>query len=105
MIKILGYKEVNKGAILGSVSIQIEKWSLTINRITVFQKDNRRWISMPSESFEKDGEKKYFPLVKFDEREVMDRFSRHVLESLDEYLLKLNAQEPRRHEEQEELPF
>ena len=104
MIQILGYREINKGAVLGTVNIKIVKWGLNVNRITVFQKGNNRWISFPSESYESEGEKKYFPLVKFEDRETMDRFTRNVLESLDKYLSDLTRQEkPKEH--QEELPF
>lgn len=86
MIEILDFKEINKGAIFGSVNLKITKWGLTINKCLIFQKDGRRWLSLPQEIFEKDGKKNYFPLVKFDEKETADRFSRQVLELIDQIL-------------------
>lgn len=65
MIKIIRYFPVNKGAIEGNISIEIIEWNLTINDITIFNKDGRRWISFPSRQYEVENVKKYAPYIVF----------------------------------------
>ncbi|MDP4120525.1 MAG: hypothetical protein Q8876_05665 [Bacillota bacterium] len=86
MIEILDFKEINKGAIFGTVNVRITKWGLTINKCLIFQKEGRKWLSLPQETFEKDGKKNYFPLVKFDDRETSERFGRQVLEAVEKLI-------------------
>ncbi|MDP2652201.1 MAG: hypothetical protein Q8O94_03625 [bacterium] len=85
-IKILEYKEVNKGALVGSLSVYVEKMKLEIRNITVFNKGGKRWIAMPSRAFEADGKQCYYAFIKFPDRAISDAFQAQVLAALDEYL-------------------
>ncbi len=86
MIEILNYRPVNKGALVGYVNINIVKWGLTINKISIFFKDSKRWINLPQENYESNGEKKYFPLVRFNDSQVSSKFQQAVLSSFDEWM-------------------
>ena len=55
-----------------------------VNDVIYFKKDNKRWISFPQKVFEKDGEKKYVPNIKFEDgsdREVQEK----ILKMIDNY--------------------
>lgn len=101
MIEILNCREINKGCLLSKINIKIKKWGLVLNKIGVFSKNGKRWISLPNETYEENGEKKYFPLIKFDDKEAMNRFQNSVLEEFD----KINKNNHPKETENEELPF
>ena len=81
-IEIKNFKRIDKGALQGSFSIYIPEWELTINDVTYFVKEGRRWISFPSREYEKDGEKKYWPFIKFP-KERMEAFTTAVIAQID----------------------
>lgn len=106
MIEILGYKEINKGSIVGQINIKVTKWQLSLYRLMIFQKNNAKWIAFPSEKYEEDGKTKYFSLLRFDTKETHDNFQKAVFKALDEWKLKNTHKEiPEKIEEQDELPF
>ncbi len=85
MIEILQCKKINKGSMESKINIKIKEWNLVLNNILVFKKDTQRWISFPQEVYEKEGEKKYFPHVRFDDQNIQKRFQDSVLQELDKY--------------------
>jgi len=107
MIEIIDFKRMNKGNLLGFLTIKIAKWgNFIIKDITVFNKNGNRWISFPSRIVEDQGEKKYFPYVRFEAAEVQKSFQEKVLTSLDSWMLKNPEQlEAPPASEQCELPF
>ncbi|HEX4374910.1 MAG TPA: hypothetical protein VHZ50_16515 [Puia sp.] len=117
MIEIINFREIKKGCLDSKISVKIKEWGFVINRIAVFNKDGKRWISLPSEMYEDNGEKKYFSLVKFDDQKNMTKFQDSVLEELDKYCDK-NKENPsvfgsapkkvneiRKEHHQDDLPF
>lgn len=108
MIECLEYKKFQKGNFLGFASIYVEKWGVIINNISVFKKDGGRWINFPSKEYtNKEGEKKYMPLIRFKEREHMDAFSDVVKQAIDEWCQKNPEPKPppQTQHYQEEIPF
>lgn len=85
-MKVLEYKAINKGSILGSMSMQMEEWGgLIIRDMLVMQKDGKRWISFPSRSYEKDGKKEYFHYVRFEDKGKHDQWQLKAFKSLEDY--------------------
>lgn len=82
MIEILSYKEVGKGALKAEVNVKISTaFGLqTINKILIFNKDNKRWVTLPSEIYKKGDETRYFQLVRFEGY----KFHEALLKKLDE---------------------
>lgn len=82
-MEIQNYKSINKGCLIGKFDIEIKEWGeLKICDCTVFEKDGKRWISLPSRQFEsKDGTKKHFSLVKFN-MDVFKKLEASALEKL-----------------------
>jgi len=104
VIEILNYREVLKGSLLAMINIKVMKWGLILNKVGVFHKGNQKWISLPQEKFESNGETKYFPLVKFEEKAIEEQFKSSILNALDIFLKK-NQKGNEEKNEQMPLPF
>jgi hypothetical protein len=90
MIEITEFKLINKSSLQAQVSIKIPKWGgFRIKRIKVFEKDDSRWIMLPSEEYEKDGKKKFYALNDFDTNEMSDAFRHSFFKVYDEYIAKI----------------
>lgn len=102
---ILNYKPINKGCLIGKFDIEIKEWgSLRICECTVFQKDGKRWISLPGKQYEsKEGQKKHFSLVKFNQ-EVFKKLEASALTQL-EKLISAPQQQTQQINEASSLPF
>ena len=101
MLKILNYKQVDKGPLKASVSIETVIFGMdaTIYDIAIFESNGRRWMNFPSKKVTSThpGDKaQYFPYIKFN-REYQQRFQEAFFDAVKEYL-KINPQ-------QENLPF
>jgi len=86
-MEILEYKHVGKGSLVAEICIKVPKWELIINKMQIFKKGDSRWINFPSLSFQVEGETKYYPLLKFADKELYVRFCQKVLEAVDNYTL------------------
>ena len=65
-MKIINFKPMEKGYLRGFFDVVIEEWGMTM-AFSFFNKDGKKWVGLPSREYEKDGQKKYQSLVKFDE--------------------------------------
>lgn len=65
---------VEKGALVGFVTLEIPGWRLVFKGCRWFRKDGREWVSLPSERYEKDGAVKWRDLVEFTDKEAAARF-------------------------------
>jgi len=86
-MKVLEYKQINKGAVLGSMNIQMDEWNDVIIRdIVLFQKDGKRWLSFPSRSYEKEGKREYFHYIRFEDKAKHDEWQQKGLKALQDYV-------------------
>lgn len=75
MIECIKYKAINKGSFLGFADIYIPKTGQEIYGCKLYQKDGRRWVSLPSNEFiNEQGEKKYAPMMKYRDPEHQKLF-------------------------------
>lgn len=89
MIEILKFELVNKGAFIAKFTVKMHKWGgLTIRECALFESGNKRWITLPSRTYEADGKKKYFSFLAYEDRELDEKFKASIMQSVDEYLLK-----------------
>jgi DNA-binding cell septation regulator SpoVG len=87
VIEVIHFKKVEKNTLKGFISVKVPKWGdFVISDILYFQKDAQRWISFPSKTVEKDGEKKFYPYNHFKNSANMKLFQEKVFEALDKYL-------------------
>jgi len=95
-MKILRWFENKKegSALIGSVSVQMERPAMEFRDLLVFQKGGIRWVSPPSKQFKtKNGETKYSVYWKWVDPDQHREFQKAVLEALDEHTGKKPAKE------------
>jgi hypothetical protein len=79
-MEILDFKEINKGTLIGYLDIRIPKWgNFEIHGLCIFQKNNSRWITFPTKKIDD----KYFPICRFTEKSLQDRFFEEVKKYFD----------------------
>ena len=104
-IECIRYKPINKGTLLGYVDLHIFKTGLEIYDCSFHQKEGRRWINFPSREYtDEKGEKKYFSVVRFRDKSLMEEFSKAAKEAIE----KKCAEQSNSHQPDflnEELPF
>lgn len=88
MIEIFNINPIYKGDLLASCSVEIKPWKLKIHGIVVFQKGSQRWISLPREKYEVNGETKYKDLMEFTDQGAAKRFRDQIMEAVDAYVAK-----------------
>jgi hypothetical protein len=75
----------------------------TINKIKIYKnKYGKKFISLPSEAYDKDGEKKYFPYNHFGGK---DKFEYALLKNLDNYQQVTQENKQTQDAQQEDVPF
>ena len=85
MIECIRYKGFESGALLGFADIRVHKWGVDIQGVKLYQKDGKRWIQLPSNEYEKDGEKKYSPFMKFIDAPHWEQFTTKVKEAIEAF--------------------
>lgn len=84
MLEIIDYKPINKGALASQFTVKIKSMGdMLLRKCKLFEKDGSRWVSLPAEPYEKDGQKKYYSLVSFADVKDYDKFCAKILETLD----------------------
>lgn len=90
-MRVLEYKQINKGALVGSMNMQFEEWGgLIIRDITLFQKDGKRWLAFPSRSYEKEGKTEYFQYVRFEDKTKHEQWQQKALKALQDFVNQSN---------------
>lgn len=69
-IQVLDVRGIRSNILKASARLQIEDFGMVINDVKLFVKGENHWAQMPSRSYEKDGEKKYFPYIQFTNKEI-----------------------------------
>lgn len=102
-IECLKFTPKSSGALQGFADIYVPKWGVEIFGVSIFMKDGRRWVSMPSREYDQDGVKKYWPYLKFREKAHMDAFSKKVMEAVTKFAETQVVEKP--FVEDEDIPF
>ncbi len=88
MIQVSNVRPINKGDLLATCSVHIVPWKLKINKVAVFQRGVNRWVAMPRDKYESNGETKYDDIMEWDDDSTKRRFRDQVTASIDEYIKK-----------------
>jgi len=88
-------------------TIFIPKWGVEISGIWLHQKDGKRWVNLPARMVEEEGNKKYYPYIKFRDRENKDKFCELIKDAIDVHAVKLSIEEraPEQEINDDEIPF
>ena len=81
-MEILNFKKIEKGCLIAKFDVKIPKWGLTLRGCSIFEKDGKRWIGLPSIRLEaKNGSSQHYDHVIFD-KTVRSRFDSACLEKI-----------------------
>ena len=84
MIEMIRFRKTNKGKILGNMDIFIKSIGMEVFGVTLFQKGSNRWASFPCKAVERNGEKKYFPHMRFRDNNEKVAFEKAVFALYDQ---------------------
>lgn len=73
-------KPVNQEFLKGFAKVKILDVGITIHNISLFKKEDKCWISMPSKEYLKDGKKSYFQFIQFENKEDLEEIKKCILE-------------------------
>ena len=108
-VKCLKFKEVNKGCLVGYADLLLEKTdlSLEVRGCMLMQKNNQKWLSLPSKEFkdEKTNETKYYPIVRFTDKDVDKKFQDQAIAVINEFRQASEQPEQKNYSHNENLPF
>jgi hypothetical protein len=78
---------VKRPPLVGFFSLEVTKWGIEINSISLFEKDGKYWFNLPSHEYTtKNGETKQAPYFRFKEKKHWVIFQNAVLSAVDAYL-------------------
>jgi len=86
MIECVRYTPINKSTCLGLATVFVPKWGVEITGISLHEKNGKRWVNLPSKLVEEGEEKKYYPYVRFRDRELKDKFCELVKQAIDTHI-------------------
>lgn len=84
-IECIGFKSHVSGALQGFANLRVPKMGIEVFGCSIFVKEGRRWMSMPSREYlDRDtGEKKYISTFRFMEKQHQDSFCKAALQAID----------------------
>lgn len=94
-IQCTKFRPHQKGFLMGFATIFVEKWGIEIDGFTMWQKEGKRWINLPSTEYvDKDtGEKKYKSVFYFRNKDHLSMFLEGVRVAIDEYIAQMEAEQ------------
>jgi len=78
--KIIDFKAYESGALQGFFTLVAGLFE--INNCKFFSKDGKSWVALPQREYEKDGEKKYSPLVRIPDEGRYKDFQRWAVSEI-----------------------
>lgn len=106
MIEILKFEMISKGPLIAKFNVKMHKWGgLIIKGCSLFDSNGKKWISMPSQQYESEGKKKYFPYISYENKDIDQKFRDTILLAANEYLEKMKPMNSNQNLDQGEFPF
>lgn len=77
-----------KGHLVGFATLRVPKMGIEIEGVTLWEKDDRRWVNLPSNDYvDKDtGEKKYKKIIRFINPEHGKLFAEEAKIAIDDFV-------------------
>lgn len=88
MIKCINYTSYKNKTLVAFVDFHIESWGVDLLGCKLHIKDGRRWLNLPSREIEKNGEKMFYPIIRFKSKEHNERFIEMAKKAIDEYCME-----------------
>jgi len=90
MIECVKFKAYNNNTLQGFADLHIPNWGIEIRGCTLHKKGENYWINLPCKEDTINGEKKYFPIIKFYDK---DRFQKFLEQALEVVLAFMNQED------------
>lgn len=107
-MEIRNFRPVDHETIKANFNVYIKQWDLYLNKMVLLYTSNGKFVSSPSEKYEKDGETKYFPYFAFG-KDSNKKFQEKIMELLKPYMESIVSSmddEPKQQDyAQDDLPF
>lgn len=88
-MEIINYRKIEQGFLVASFDVIIPNWgNIIFKKCKLFNKNGHRWVSFPSNKFEKDGKTLYTPNVAFQEKQTHKKFEIKLIELIDKGMYK-----------------
>jgi hypothetical protein len=84
-VRIISSKIYVKNTLRGFIDFELLDIGLVIIGAGIHEKDGKRWLSLPSREYVKNGEKSWIPTIEFASREARDRITGAVLAAYDQF--------------------
>lgn len=86
MIECTRFKSYQKGHLQGFAVLYIEKWGVEIQGFTLWMKDGRRWVNLPTAKYiDKDGNEKNRHFFYFKKKEHWNAFCEEAKKAIDKW--------------------
>ncbi len=94
MIECIRFKSHVKGSLQGFADFYVEKWGCELTGCSLYMKDGRRWVNLPSKEYQNEqGETKYAPVIRFRKKEHFEAFVNACKKAIDDYCAKQPVEE------------
>jgi len=107
MIECIKFKSFEKGHLQGFADFYLPQWGIEIQGCALYMKEGQRWVNLPGKEYEKDGQKKYAPHIRFRDKDHWEAFMKQAKEAIDTFCKKNSASQNKSYEIQDkgDLPF
>ena len=106
MIECTSFRGYSKSTLQGFADFFIHKWGIEIKGCTLHMKDGRYWIGFQSKEYtNKEGEKKFDPLIRFRERSHADAFAEQAKKAIDKFCESNSNGNQEKEEHDDGCPF
>ena len=79
------WKPYAKNTLVGFLTLELPG-GVIVHGITLHQKSDSRWVSMPAKEYEKDGQKTWAPIIEFSSKSARERFQAAAVSALEAYM-------------------
>jgi hypothetical protein len=82
-IQCVELRSINHHTLKAIAKINVKEWGISISDVKLFLgKDDKYWSQLPTKQYESEGQKKYFRLINFDDKEKEKIFLGEVCDVL-----------------------
>lgn len=81
-VECIEMKGINNDYLKAIAKIKINDFGLIINDVKLFKKNSKYWVGMPDKEYKKDGERKYFKIIQFVDKEQEKKLMQEIQDCL-----------------------
>lgn len=86
------FTERNTGALRGHANLELPDIGLHLYGCALFEKDGRRWISLPTRDYTgQDGKKAYLKMGSFPDKTIADQFNSAAITAIEAFQNNVNT--------------